>query len=327
MKVLQVDTFSEPQAQANCWGLFRAYSRVAETKAYDYRKRHEMLQDQKLMNRELVETALKFHPDIIHFDKCEIVLGRTIKRIREGLPDAYLYQLFGDLKSQVKPYVAAIGPHVNRTVFYYEDKGYFKMHEDSGCHGCAFWPNGADPEVFKPLESSKRWDVLFYGNGYKRRLTKERVAFIKALAAEGFRVRVLGEQWDSWFKRHSVSLGPFKDMAELNEEINASRIVLAFNQDNVRLYTSWRRPLMSMAAGAFVLTRYFPGLETIFGQEKHLAWFSSVEDGIAKAKFYLGHSARRKEIAKTGRAEVLAKHTWDHRVAQVLVWAKEAGAI
>jgi spore maturation protein CgeB len=35
-------------------------------------------------------------------------------------------------------------------------------------------------------------------------------------------------------------------------------------------------------------------------------------------EYYLAHGEERERIAEAGRQEVLAHHTWDHRIAEML---------
>ena len=73
-----------------------------------------------------------------------------------------------------------------------------------------------------------------------------------------------------------------------------------------------------MACGTLHLTRYFSGLEEHFQNGKHLVWFESIDEAVDLAKRYLREDEARERIAAAGREEVVAKHCWDVRVAELL---------
>jgi spore maturation protein CgeB len=59
-------------------------------------------------------------------------------------------------------------------------------------------------------------------------------------------------------------------------------------------------------------------MEAVTGQHrKHLVWFHSIAEAVELGQYYLDHDEEREAIARQGRAEVLAHHTWDRRVAEL----------
>ena len=61
----------------------------------------------------------------------------------------------------------------------------------------------------------------------------------------------------------------------------------------------------------------------MFGHGKHLCWFTSVAQAIEAVGYWLGEAGKRERIAEAGRAEVVASHTWDHRIAEILEYARK----
>ncbi len=84
------------------------------------------------------------------------------------------------------------------------------------------------------------------------------------------------------------------------------------------MYCSWRRLFNTMASGCFVLVHYFPGLESVFENRHHLAWFKDTDEAKRLIKYYLAHDEEREVVACQGRKEVVARHTWDTRVERML---------
>jgi spore maturation protein CgeB len=66
----------------------------------------------------------------------------------------------------------------------------------------------------------------------------------------------------------------------------------------------------------------------MFEDGVHLATYSSVSELREKSQYYLAHKEKRRRIAACGRQEVLEKHTYLHRVSEMLdaVRAKPAAS-
>jgi hypothetical protein len=78
-------------------------------------------------------------------------------------------------------------------------------------------------------------------------------------------------------------------------------------------YTS-NRVYNILASSGFCLTAWFPGIEDLFENHKHLVWFTSYGEALSLAKRYLADPEGREKIRKAGQAEYLANHTAAHRV-------------
>ena len=327
LRVLYVDTLSEPHAQANVAGMQKAYEKVGIVEPFDYRRLASSW-GPKLMNEILYQTAVLFQPDLIHLGKSESVQGKTIHRIRESV-DTCVIHFYGDFRCEPQPWVVDIGQHADLTLLYHKDKDVIQKHRDMGIQHIGFWWVGTDPEVFFPREISKKYDVVFMANntsdygeatgqGYVGR-----VQLIDAIAGKGLHLHLFGRGWDYLSDRPTVRFHPFVNDCEFAEACSAAKITLGFNTNRVYMYTSWRRPLNSMACAAFHLTRYFPGLEEVFENGRHLVWFRSIPEAIELIEYYLVHDEERERIAGVGRQEVLANHTWDHRIADMLGYQHE----
>ena len=106
----------------------------------------------------------------------------------------------------------------------------------------------------------------------------------------------------------------------------------AFGDDMMRVYNQSRiavnvpvpggfnmRTFEAMAAGALLLTRAVGnGQEDFFRDGVHLVTYRDSDDLIDKVDYFLRNDAERREIAANGMREVLARHTYDHRAAQLL---------
>lgn len=78
-----------------------------------------------------------------------------------------------------------------------------------------------------------------------------------------------------------------------------------------------------LGAGGFLLTKRIAALEEILEDGVHCIMWDTIDDAIAKAKYYIEHEEERKKIAEAGYKHVIASHTMDHRVDVILKAIKE----
>lgn len=339
LRILYVDAFSTPTAWANTQGLAAAYRRAGELYAYDYRaKAHEtkapwsrpeiwerprwkelVKSGLQSMRDDLVETAIWYKPDLVHLGKCEYLDSETIERIKDKT-GAFVVHYYGDLSRKPKPWVVDIGKIADWTLLCHQDPDMIAAYRDAGCQRIGFWWPGTDPSVYYPRKVEKQdFDAIFMGRpiqegGY------ERAELLGALAQTGLDVHIFGGDWKKFrrLKQHR-----FTDGDGFAWACSRAKIALSLNAD-VRMYASWRRILNTMASGAFLLVRYFPGLESVFLNDGHLAWFTSRDEAVQKAQYYLENESKRDEIAQCGLEFVRRGHTWDMRVSEILN-LREAG--
>lgn len=73
-----------------------------------------------------------------------------------------------------------------------------------------------------------------------------------------------------------------------------------------------------LGSRSFLLTDRVQGLEDVFVDGKHLVLYSSLEEAVDKARYYIAHDDEREAIARAGYAHVMANHTIDARVNRML---------
>jgi spore maturation protein CgeB len=182
---------------------------------------------------------------------------------------------------------------------------------------------GADPDIFCPKNVKRTKDVTFMGSnvtgiprndGYQTRRE-----LIEAILKRGLDLHIYGNNWEYLAHEPNLHIHSFVDEEQFAKACSRSRITIGISgTSNVRKANSWRRTFNSMACGAFHLTLYVPGMEEIFENRKHLVWFNSVPEAIELIEYYLAHDQEREQIAEAGRQEILAHHTWDVRIAEMI---------
>lgn len=336
LRILYVDAFATPTARANTEGLAAAYRRVGELYTYDYRaKVHEVkapwsrpeiwhkpkwkqLVQQGLngMRLDLLRTAMWYKPDLVHLGKCEYVDGHTVKLIKQRT-GAFIVHYYGDFWHEVKSWVADIGQYADWTLLCHQDAELIERHKAVGCQHVGFWQTGIDPTVYRPRDVPVQdYDIVFLGRPIQNTGT-ERAALLRVLAHLGLNVHVFSGNWKSIKGLHGIRCHGFTDGDGFAWACSRAKIALSINA-NVTMYTSWRRVFSTMASGAFLLIKHFPGIDTIFTNRKHLVWFGDKAEAIKETRYYIEHEDERHEIAAHGCELVKQNHTWNIRVSEIL---------
>jgi len=165
----------------------------------------------------------------------------------------------------------------------------------AGCAHAHWLPLACDPAVHRPMRVPVDQDVVFVGSA-ERAVHARRAERIERLAAH-----------------FSVFTNTALDGEAMSRAYSRGR--LAFNssvaQDvNMRVFET-------MAAGVPLLTNRDAdanGLFDLFRDGEHLIAY----DLVALAERYLADGAARQRIAQCARTEVLARHTYLHRVRALL---------
>ncbi len=164
-----------------------------------------------------------------------------------------------------------------------------------GIASAAWLPLACDHEIHGRHEVPKEYDVAFVGNVFPG-VRAELLALIRRRYSRSF----IGQCY-------------FEEMARA---YSAARI--AFNRSikndvNMRVFEA-------LASGSMLLTNDLRdnGMAELFRDGVHLGTYGGPEDMLDKLAFYLERDALREKIAAAGRAEVLEKHTYCHRMEHVL---------
>lgn len=156
-------------------------------------------------------------------------------------------------------------------------------------------PLACDPQMHRRLARKKQWDICFIGNILGPSRTE-----LLALIQQRFPNTFVGRKY-------------FEDFARTYSEAK-----IGFNRsvkDDINM-----RVFETLSCGTLLVTNDLRenGQEELFVTDKHLVTYSDPEELLEKLQFYLVHDEVRERIAKQGHAEVLARHTYQHRMRLIL---------
>lgn len=165
-----------------------------------------------------------------------------------------------------------------------------------------FWlPHAVDEECYKPMSIIERWDWAFVGylNGTARLDLLDQM------------LKKLPKAYIGW------RMAEFKGFNVLEDaclKFNQAKIIPNMTiGDDISM-----RYFEAMASGRCFLTNDIPTAHLLFENKKHLWLYRSIDEAVSIAKTLLVDDDLRRATAKAGYEEVISKHTYRHRMLDML---------
>ena len=253
-----------------------------------------------------------FRPDRVILNKPIGVPPGLIRRISARTPVVMWYR---DLRVPPDPAIVARAREVD--TLFLTAGGQIEEFRALGAKRVLYLPDGADPESDRPTapDAAFECDVAYLGSG-----DPYRAEFLSRVARR-FRLRTFGRGWEPWadavsWQRRTVTGEDF------GRACSSARIVLSVEREfqaetQVASYTS-NRIFRVIAAGGFYLGLGSAGARALLRDDEHCAYYDDPEHALAQIERYLADDARRERIRAGGRAFVLAHHTLDHRIRNLM---------
>jgi len=170
-----------------------------------------------------------------------------------------------------------------------------------------FMPQATDPSVYHPtiFEPKYACDVAFIGSWKPGR--EEILLELK----KDFDLKVFGNGWDTRFMPgYPVYLDEF------NKVCSSAKVILNITPSNewpIYEKTFSQRIYMVMAAGGYLVTDRIPGLPL-----KWLGVYENLDELKEIIRSAIEDKNIRKHICQSARTEILQKHTYYHRVKEIM---------
>jgi hypothetical protein len=168
-----------------------------------------------------------------------------------------------------------------------------------------YLPEGANPEVHRPYDLERTFDVTFVGQRYGNR-----PAVIEALKSAGIRVEAFGPGWPN---------GPLST-GEMVKMYSRSRISLGFGGvvGHKDTYHLKGRDFEVPMSGGLYLTEQHEELERVYEVGKEIVTYAGQDDLVSKIRWLLFHPDEAGRIRLAGRERALREHTWEMRFEKIL---------
>jgi spore maturation protein CgeB len=280
----------------------------------------------KRINNALLKKVKKFRPDIVLIAGGFTINSDTINAIKQ-LENITTINWSADYPRNFEYHIET-GPYFDYLFTSAADglKNYRKRGHKNG-----HWlPFACDADIHKPIDVSEKerekysCDVCFVGSNYP-----ERVAILEKLS--GFNLGIWGIGWDklpsnSPLKQHIR--GGVSRPEEWTKIYSCSKIVL--NILSLKLdgaidlvdpeygHIANTRVFEALGCGAFQLVELKSDVIKLFKTGDHLVCYEDSNQLIKLIKYYLNNPEDRKRIANNGRRIAIEKHTYQHRINEIL---------
>ena len=105
---------------------------------------------------------------------------------------------------------------------------------------------------------------------------------------------------------------------EMYRMMGESRIVFNRHIDAAGSYANNLRLYEVTGSGSLLLTDWKTNMDEIFSPGTECVTYRDTDECVRMAKFYLQNDEKREQIAQAGRRRVIAEHTYEHRVDELL---------
>lgn len=264
-------------------------------------------------NKEILDVYHSFHPDIVFIIQGNYVFRRTIEVIRckkvLWMMDSIFRAKGGyEMRSEVDH------------IFLFEKTDVDRLWQEEGIKAW-FLPLAVDESVYYPTKEEREIDLLFVGALYKNRVELlERI--IKRFDKNT--IRVYGRYYSPlkkpvhYFTRKNRKEFLNKNVSpgEVNKLYNQSKICLNIHHDQSK-YGVNQRFFEISGSCSFQLVDDNPFITDYFSGDE-ITIYHSEDELIEKIAKFLNDQATAKAIAEKAHKKVMEKHTFTHRIKQVL---------
>jgi len=190
-----------------------------------------------------------------------------------------------------------------------------------GCKRVEFIDNAYDPETHKPMQLSEGDKKQMGGQvGFIGSWEYERAQSLFFLAKNEIQIRVWGDGWKKCKIKHPNLRIGYKSIwgSDYARAICSFGINLCFlRKANRDLHTT--RSVEIAACGDFMLAERTTEHLKLFEEGKEAVFFSSDEELLEKAKYYLLHPQERQRVAEASRQRCLKSGYSNHeRLGEML---------
>lgn len=267
---------------------------------------------------------------------------RLLERVRDWQPAAAVFSLYTDQFEAET--INALRNHTKTFCFFHDDTwrveysrywarqfDYFSTpdlhgemkYRELGLANAIYFPFGCNEQVFRKMETGKRFDVSFVGGWHPYREW-----LINRIRKAGIAVEVMGYRWPKGEVDQEGMVRIFNESKiNLNLTNSASwdvRYLAASPRALINRVRS-KKNIEQMKArifevngcGAFQLSYFVEGLANCYDIDREIAVYVDADDLIEKIKFYLEHEALCESMATAAYNRTLHNHTYVKRFEMV----------
>ena len=252
--------------------------------------------------------------DFILFSKASNIHPETIKKIKTKK----VSWIFDGLRAKDAKKLRDDGKRIlERSVLmdivFTVAHGDMEFYKNSGCQSVIWLPQAVDPTIHKKHPVEKDLDVVFVGNKYG----EFREPLFKELGRERIPLKIFGGNW-------KIAHGKPIPITEVSKVYSRSKVVLGMGElekNDIDQFSN--RVWIAMASGTCLVHKYVPSLEKLFKNGEHLVLWKDKKDCIKRIQQVIIDKEKRERISRNANEVVMASHTYQQRVKEMLEHIKE----
>jgi spore maturation protein CgeB len=279
------------------------------------------------IDRKLVKLATEFMPDLVLVLKGEMLLPKTLKKLKTISSKPVLANwwvdnpILQDEKHKWLIYPHCVPHYDNIFIF---DRAYFNPLIELGAKKILFLPCAADPAKYHPenltcdQRSQFSCNICFIASYYSTR--GELIA--PFLSVPG--LAIWGGGWTEFLKSKGINnannivKGEYLPVENVNRAYQAAQFVLNSHHPQTKRGGLNSRAFEIPASGGAQLMDYVPEMEDLLKPEEEVIVYRSPEEAAALARELIKDSDMRDKIARAGYERVMEEHTYVHRMKTIL---------
>jgi len=275
--------------------------------------------DLGIINRKLLALAKSVKPDIAIVTGGNRIAAETIRHFKRLGIATVLWTT--DPPRHFEPIVTMATSY---DAIFCQGTEVIELLDRAGIGGAQWLPMACDPSYHHPVECTAEdkktygSDIVFVGSYYP-----SRAALFENLV--DFDLVIWGPGWGALDRNSPLCRcirGAHTTPAEWLKIYSSSKIVLATHfqdpENRFPVYQASPRIFEALACRAFLMCDDQRDVFTLFRDGRDLVKFMDGKDLVVKVQHYLAHSEERKAIADYGREAVLARHTYQDRIKELL---------
>jgi len=287
-----------------------------------------------LLSETLWSDVLKFKPHIVLFVAQSPFTDKLLKDLNKaGIVSMYWFvEDFRRLTYWKSVYNSF-------DYFFMIQKGEFEDVLQRSCSSIWGWfPVGAEPKTHKKVNMTVEEkdfygsDISFMGAAYPNRVSFFKQFFSRHYEETKQRSNLNFKLWGTGWTESELSDYINIPLGEQRISIEQSNMIYQATKININLHSSNDgssifdlngdfvnpRTFEIAACGGFQLVDDRAAVRELFEADVDIVLFSSVEEALDKAIFYLKNESLREKISRAGQEKVLKYHAYEHRLKNMI---------
>jgi hypothetical protein len=198
---------------------------------------------------------------------------------------------------------------------YFTNQTYPRWGASCGLENIRYILCPTNPEIFKPLDIPKIYDLIFIANNND----PTRIPLLEDLSNK-FNLVIVGSNWEGTSLDHK----PAAYHEGFAKYVSSAKVNLSFVSPRWKHLDACfsNRLINTLGCGGAVVHTYSQNLESVFQDHKHLLWYKTEAELIEAIEILLDDEALRARLGREGQKEAWAKYTYDQSVARILTEAE-----